>query len=220
VGNRARGERLSELATFEQRKLAAAALLLSPFVPLIFMGEEYGEANPFLYFVSHLSPELVEAVRNGRREEFSSFVWEGEIPDPADEATFRRSRLDRAARERPGHRELYALHRALLRLRREVPVLRPGASEAAVAHDAAAGWIVVGHAHPEAPHVAVFNFAAEPRDAALGVVLAGRWRRVLSTDDPEFGGAGRAPAIVDVTEPARAVVPMPPHAAALYRLEP
>ena len=219
VGNRARGERLPELTSFEQRKLAAATLLLSPFVPLLFMGEEYGEANPFLYFVSHLSPELVEAVRKGRREEFAAFVWEGEVPDPADEATFARCRLDRAAQHRPGHHELYALHRALLWLRRETAVLRPGGTEPAVAHDAAAGWVVLGWAHPEAPHVAVLNFAAEPRDVPLGVTLAGTWRLVLSTDDAAFGGEGRAPATLDVTEPARAVVPAPPHSAALYRLE-
>jgi maltooligosyltrehalose trehalohydrolase len=219
VGNRARGERLTDLTTFAQRKLAAATLLLSPFVPLLFMGEEYGEANPFLYFVSHLSPELVEAVRTGRREEFASFGWEGEVPDPADEATFARCRLDRTRRDQPQHRELYALHRELLRLRRALPVLRPGAVEPAVAHDAGAGWLVLGWPHPETPYLAVLNFADAPREVPLGAVVAGRWVLALSTDDAAFGGEGGAPAVVDVLTPAQATVTVPAHAASLYRLE-
>ena len=71
VGNRARGERLASLVPPGALRLAAALLLLSPYVPLLFMGEEHGEANPFLYFVSHGDPALVEAVREGRRREFA-----------------------------------------------------------------------------------------------------------------------------------------------------
>jgi hypothetical protein len=67
------------------------------------MGEEYGEPHPFLYFVSHQSPALVQAVREGRRAEFRSFAWQGEIPDPAAEETFRRSKLDRTAAHAPEH---------------------------------------------------------------------------------------------------------------------
>jgi maltooligosyltrehalose trehalohydrolase len=219
VGNRARGERLHELTSFPQRKLAAATLLLSPFVPLLFMGDEYGEANPFLYFVSHQSPELVEAVRKGRREEFASFVWEGDIPDPAVEETFARCRLDLARRDQPEHRELHALYRDLLRLRRELPVLRAGATEPAVAHDAEAEWLVIGWPHPETPLLAVLNFAAERREVPLGAVVAGTWRRVLSTDEPAYGGDDAAPAVVDVATPAQAVVVAPAHSATLYRLD-
>lgn len=88
VGNRARGERLSTLVSFDGLKLAAGMVLLSPFVPLLFMGEEYGETAPFLYFTSHSDPTLVEAVRKGRLEEFAAFGCEDEVPDPQDEATF------------------------------------------------------------------------------------------------------------------------------------
>ena len=95
VGNRMLGDRLSATLSFEQQKLAAGAVLLSPFIPLLFMGEEYGETAPFQYFVSHSDPALIEAVRQGRREEFAAFAWQGEVPDPQDEATFRRSRLNR-----------------------------------------------------------------------------------------------------------------------------
>src|SRR5690606_3279569 len=81
VGNRMLGERLSQLVSFEMLKLAAGVLLSSRFVPMLFMGEEYGEEQPFLYFVDHGEPELVKAVREGRKNEFKSFQWEGEVPD-------------------------------------------------------------------------------------------------------------------------------------------
>ena len=67
-------------------------MLLSPFVPLLFMGDEYGETAPFQYFVSHSDPSLIEAVRKGRREEFAAFKWKGEPPDPQDEGTFSNGR--------------------------------------------------------------------------------------------------------------------------------
>src|SRR5207249_9699778 len=73
VGNRAQGERLSRLVDLETAKLIAGVILLAPYVPLLFMGEEYGELAPFHYFVSHTDPELVEKVRRGRREEFAAF---------------------------------------------------------------------------------------------------------------------------------------------------
>ena len=94
VGNRMLGERSSAYLTFEEQKLAAGAVLLSPFLPLLFMGEEYGEVAPFLYFIEHSDAGLIEAVRNGRKEEFASFAWQGEPPDPQSPATFDRCKLD------------------------------------------------------------------------------------------------------------------------------
>jgi maltooligosyltrehalose trehalohydrolase len=82
VGNRMLGERLSHLVSFEAQKLAAGALLLSPYIPLLFMGEEYGEDAPFIYFVSHSDPDLIRAVRQGRKQEFAAFHAQGEPPIP------------------------------------------------------------------------------------------------------------------------------------------
>lgn len=93
TGNRMLGERLSTLVSFEAQKLAAAVMLLSPHVPMLFMGEEYGEKNPFLFFTSHSDQDLIEAVRKGRKEEFASFAWSGEVPDPQAESTFNQSML-------------------------------------------------------------------------------------------------------------------------------
>jgi maltooligosyltrehalose trehalohydrolase len=123
VGNRMLGERLSTLVSFEAAKLAAGAVLLSPYIPLLFMGEEYGEDAPFLYFVSHSDPDLIEAVRKGRKEEFRSFQWKGETPDPQSPETFYQSKLRWEQRGKGNHKVLLDFYRYLIALRREMPAL-------------------------------------------------------------------------------------------------
>jgi len=124
IGNRMHGDRLNRLVSLEAYKLAVGAVLLSPFVPLVFMGDEYGETAPFQYFVSHSNHQLVEAVRQGRKHEFAPFKWEGEPPDPQDELTFCRSKLNHSLRGEPRHQALLAFHKELLRLRKSMPALR------------------------------------------------------------------------------------------------
>ena len=119
VGNRMLGERLAATVSIDKVRLAAAAVILSPFIPMLFMGEEYGETAPFLYFTSHGDDDLIEAVRLGRHKEFASFRWAGEPPDPHDEQTFLQSKLRRE--EIDGIRALY---KELLRLRASIPALR------------------------------------------------------------------------------------------------
>lgn len=120
IGNRLRGDRLTALLSFEALKLVAGAVILSPFIPLLFMGEEYGETAAFPYFISHLDPALVEAVRQGRREEFAAFAWQGEPLDPQSEETFLLSKLDHGLRQVGDHRVLWEFYRELLRVRRTV----------------------------------------------------------------------------------------------------
>jgi maltooligosyltrehalose trehalohydrolase len=87
VGNRVKGERLSMLVNFDKQKIAAAAIILSPYIPMLFMGEEYAEESPFLYFVSHSDRDLIKAIQEGRKEEFKNYKWSTEPPDPQDEKT-------------------------------------------------------------------------------------------------------------------------------------
>jgi len=94
IGNRMLGDRLSTQVSFEAQKLAAAVTLLSPHIPLLFMGEEYGEKKPFQFFTSHSDEQLIAAVTKGRKEEFASFAWEGEVPDPQSIETFNNSSLN------------------------------------------------------------------------------------------------------------------------------
>ena len=124
VGNRMQGERLTRLVDFEALKLAAGCMLCSPFLPMLFMGEEYAETAPFLYFVHHLDPDLVQAVRQGRAEEFKDFAWSGSPPDPQDETTFLQSKLNWELRRTGHHARMLALYRELLALRRSHPALR------------------------------------------------------------------------------------------------
>jgi maltooligosyltrehalose trehalohydrolase len=115
VGNRAVGDRMPA----EARPLAAFCTLLAPFVPLLFMGEEYGERAPFQFFSDHIDPEIAQATREGRRNEFASFssFSKEEIPDPQDVATFERSKLSRERSESTAR--LYA---DLLAARTELPL--------------------------------------------------------------------------------------------------
>ena len=119
VGNRMTGERIASMVSIEKVRQAAAAIILSPFIPMLFMGEEYGETAPFQYFTSHSDADLIEAVRKGRREEFDDFIWEGEPPDPHDEETFRRSKLSWN-----NDSSLRRLYKQLIAFRRDIPSLR------------------------------------------------------------------------------------------------
>jgi maltooligosyltrehalose trehalohydrolase len=108
-------------------RIGAALLFVSPFLPLLFQGEEWGASSPFLYFADHREPALAEAIRRGRHDEFEAFGWKpDDVPDPLAPSTFRASVLDWAERERAPHRELLAWYTALAQLRREAPELRDG----------------------------------------------------------------------------------------------
>jgi maltooligosyltrehalose trehalohydrolase len=143
VGNRARGDRTGRLLTHGQLKIGAALVLLSPFVPMLFQGEEWGASTPFLYFTDHEEPELGEAVRRGRQEEFAAFDWDPEsIPDPQSGETFVRSRLDWGERVQGAHSDLLAWHRSLADLRRSHPELSDDRLETVrVSFDEPAGWL-------------------------------------------------------------------------------
>jgi maltooligosyltrehalose trehalohydrolase len=190
TGNRARGERLAALVSPAALRLAATILLLSPYVPLLFMGEEHGETNPFLYFVSHGDAALVEAVREGRRREFATFAWAGDVPDPQAEDTFEMSRPDWERSGSPAGARLRALYRDLLRLRRSEAALRPGAAEVRVRDDEAARWVAVRYEREGQVLEGIFNFSSDARVLPLDEAL--RWVVVLSSDAPGYGGSGEA----------------------------
>ncbi|MGJ3247632.1 MAG: malto-oligosyltrehalose trehalohydrolase [Elainellaceae cyanobacterium] len=123
VGNRMLGERLSTLVSFESLKLAAGALMFAPAVPLMFMGEEYGEEAPFQYFISHTDPDLVEAVRQGRKDEFKAFHAQGEPPDAQSIEMFQRCVLNWDQRKQGNHAILRQFYQRLIELRRKLTPL-------------------------------------------------------------------------------------------------
>jgi maltooligosyltrehalose trehalohydrolase len=145
VGNRARGDRSSGLLSLGRLKIGAALVLTSPFIPMLFQGEEWGASSPFQYFTDHDDPALGEAVTCGRKEEFAAFGWDpADIPDPQSIETFNRSKLDWTELDAPGHREILEWHRALIRLRRSCPALTDGRMDGVhVRYDDDAGWLAL-----------------------------------------------------------------------------
>jgi maltooligosyltrehalose trehalohydrolase len=127
IGNRARGERASQLLSLPRLQVAAALVLTAPFVPMLFQGEEWGASAPFPYFADHEDPDLADAVRKGRLQEFASFGWAPEdVLDPESPTTFASAVLDWDERERPPHAQVLAWYRALIALRSREPGLRDG----------------------------------------------------------------------------------------------
>lgn len=127
VGNRAIGDRISDIAGFDRARIAAALVLLGPFVPLVFEGEEWAASSPFQYFADHEDPELARQVSEGRRREFAAFGWDPAIiPDPEKPETFLRSKLRWDELSQPAHAEMLAWYRELIQLRRATPCLYNG----------------------------------------------------------------------------------------------
>jgi maltooligosyltrehalose trehalohydrolase len=126
VGNRAIGDRLAHQAGVERAMVAAALVAFSPFTPLLFQGEEWAASSPFCFFAEFTDPQLVEAVRNGRKDEFAAFVGAEQVPDPTAVDTFLASRLDWDELTRPAHARVRTWHRDLLALRRQWSELTDG----------------------------------------------------------------------------------------------
>jgi maltooligosyltrehalose trehalohydrolase len=190
VGNRMQGDRLTGMVSFEKQKLAAGLVLLSPFIPLIFMGEEYGETAPFLYFVSHTDPELVEAVRKGRRREFAAFDWQADPPDPQDEQTFLRSKLNRSLRREGHHLAMVDFHREVLGLRTRIPALANlSKKNMSVLCDPQQNLLLVRRRFGDEEVGLLFNFNDEAGTVRIHLP-AGRWRKRIDSAEPRWMGPG------------------------------
>ncbi len=200
VGNRAAGERLAALTDLAGLKLAASAVCLAPYLPLLFMGEEYGESRPFQYFVSHSDPDLVEAVRKGRRAEFAAFHQAEAVPDPQAESTFEHSTLQHDPPDGERHHALRALYRELLRLRRERPALAELSREhLEVTADEADDLLLVRRWHAADEAGLLLHFGSE-RATLTCPLPAGRWRKQLDTAEACWLGEGSAvPGLVEST---------------------
>jgi maltooligosyltrehalose trehalohydrolase len=212
------GDRLSATLSSGDLRLAAAAVLLSPFVPLLFMGEEYGETAPFQYFVSHGDPALIEAVRRGRSTEFASFAWQGDVPDPQCETTFLRSKLDRRLQAKPDHRQLMDFYRKCLRLRSTLPALARVEKETL----AVQGWepesVLMAHGWTEGEDIVILlHFGLSAAELRLPLP-AGRWRCELDSRHARWGGPDQESLRELVVEGA-GTCRLPPRSAALWRWE-
>jgi maltooligosyltrehalose trehalohydrolase len=173
------GERLSDLIDFEGVKLAAGALMLAPYIPLLFMGQEYGEKSPFLYFVSHSDPELVAAVREGRKKEFTDFHLEGDYIDPQSVEAFNLSKINWEQRKEDKHQVLWQLYQKLIVLRRTIPALKKLDKQNLTATAIESDRVILLHRWQEQSQIfSILNFNKE--DVNLNITFpSGNWKKNL-----------------------------------------
>jgi len=162
--------------------------LLSPYLPLLFMGEEYGDPAPFLYFTSHNDPGLAEAVRKGRKEEFAAFAWKGDLPDPQSESTFLRAKLDHRLPDQQPHSALWEFYKELIRLRKTLRPLRNLNKDACRVSVFETGLSMRRWSQSE-EILALFNFGNDATLCADGFP-SGEWQKLFDSADLQWLGPG------------------------------
>lgn len=206
VGNRMLGERTSTLLSFEMQKLMAAAVIVSPYLPMLFMGEEYSEPHPFLYFVSHTDPELAEAVRKGRKAEFAAFHSEGEAPDPVDEKTFEQSKLQWHLIEQEPHKKMLEYYKTLISLRKQEPALRNLNRNQLNVEENENKQTLLLHRWHEGEHIlCIMNFSKQQQEARLPT-YQNDWQQLLNSADAKWNGPATSRA-ADTVGPSVTVYP-------------
>ncbi|MGF1570677.1 MAG: malto-oligosyltrehalose trehalohydrolase [Nodosilinea sp.] len=225
IGNRMMGDRLSTRISFEALKLSAGATLLSPYIPLLFMGEEYGDPAPFLYFVDHGDGDLLEAVRLGRREEFSDFHSDVEPPDPGSLATFKDCILNwlpagPPAPDRVQQRILRQFYRRLIKVRNQCQIMAASFPEDfMVEHTEHTLWYRRTMAAGDL--LCLMNFGPQPAD--IGISLDPKtWYQHINSAAAEWAVEGTStdslPLKLEVQSPA--ILRLEAHSIALYQAEP
>lgn len=210
TGNRMLGERTSHIHTFEMQKLLAGAVLTAPYIPMLFMGEEWSETNPFLYFVSHTDPELAEAVRKGRKAEFADFHAEGEAPDPMSTDTFENSKLQWHLLDKSEHQTMFHFYKSLIGLRKEHPVLKMlDRSNLRVAFHEEQNTLTLHRWQQDKHIVCLLNFSGSSRTVNLPD-MEKSWTKLLFSGDKQWNGqtevADSFPAKSEVVVPAQSIL--------------
>lgn len=193
IGNRMLGERLGSLISLEAQKLSAGLVLLSPYLPLLFMGEEYGERAPFQYFVSPGDPELAQAVAESRKQEFADFAKKGiQPPDPHSEETFLACKLDHRCKEKGEHQLIHDLYRLLIQMRTAIPALRTLDKERMEVSSFSAERTLMVRRWAGAHEVLIlFHCSGDAAVATIGIP-EGRWEKLIDTAEPQWHGPGSA----------------------------
>jgi maltooligosyltrehalose trehalohydrolase len=200
VGNRMLGERTSRLVSFEMQKLLAGAVLVSPYLPMLFMGEEYSEANPFLYFVSHTDPDLAEAVRKGRKAEFAAFHAQGEAPDPVSEKTFEESKLQWSLLGQERHAVMLRFYKSLIALRKQEPALRHlDRNQLNVQAFEGRQVLLLNRWHEGESIYCLMNFSKQQQE--LSLPDHGKLQKIFDAADTVWNGPGAAPDLISGGSP-------------------
>lgn len=215
TGNRMKGERITALAGFEAHKLAAGTLLTAPYIPLLFMGEEYADDAPFLYFISHGDPDLVESVRNGRKREFASFGWDDEPPDPYSINTFKLSRPDRNLKCRIDHQAMFSYYKELIKIRKEIPSLKKLLKNNVKSTFCENGHVFsVTRVYDDSKVCALMNYSA--MEAVCTAVIEGEiYEKIIDSADVKWQGPGSsAPPVIS----SRTRIVLRPFNFVIYRM--
>lgn len=213
VGNRMLGERTSTLVSFEMQKLMAATVLVSPYLPMLFMGEEYGEPHPFLYFVSHTDPELAEAVRKGRKAEFAAFHSQGEAPDPVDEKTFEESKLQWDLLNQQPQQTMLEYYKTLISLRKQEAALRNLNRHHLNVEENEENQTLLLHRWHEGDHIlCLMNFSKEQQQATLPT-YQNDWQKLLDSADSKWMG----PTATDTTASGDSTVTIQPESILIFK---
>ena len=193
VGNRLLGERMAKLVSFEKQKLAAGIMITSAFVPMLFMGEEFAEENPFQYFISHGDKDLVKAVQEGRKREFEYFFHKNEgktaFPDPQSRDTFNHSKLDWNFRKNERQNLIFEYYKELLRLRNAGKFQLFGTSDVHTETDSQKLLLKISAAGEEEDLVAFYNFGAEEASEELPKQL--QPKLIIASSEKKWGGEMR-----------------------------
>ena len=188
VGNRMLGDRLSSMVDFETLKLAAGAMFFSPFIPMLFMGEEYAEDNPFLYFISHGDKHLVEQVRKGRKREFRDFIKDANHPDPFAESTFDQSKLKWDFDQHDHKSKMLAFYQKCLRLRKTEKLMQPGNRDHFLAWESDKETIILTRKEDKDLLVVVMNFSDKKFQKDISELENSRPELLLYSAHKDWGG--------------------------------
>ena len=217
VGNRLSGDRLSQTQDLERLKLAAGAVILSPYIPLIFMGEEYGEKAPFHYFVSFGDPFLTDAVRRGREKEFGAFKWAGVMPDPQAADTFLSSKIDMKLRDGTEHKTLIDFYRELIGLRKGMPAFCNALKENMEVQEIGDRVLVVRRWFGEDDVFCLYNFDGKQRAVVL-TLPAGSWEKILDSASKKWRGNGDAADALIISDGACKTIFLHSHNLVVYKM--
>ncbi len=187
IGNRFLGERLSTLVSFEALKLIAATVLLSPYVPLLFMGEEWGETAPFLYFTSHSNPGLIENVIEGRKKEFAHFLSKGEFHDPQSAETFQQSSLSWSKRE-DNQTVMLQFYKHLIHIRKTCKALQGKARSDMKVYSSEDDILMIERNNGDDSVLIVLNFNNEKANGCIPV--AATLQKIFDSSASQWNGYG------------------------------
>jgi maltooligosyltrehalose trehalohydrolase len=198
------------------QKLMAGAVLVSPFLPMLFMGEEWSEPNPFLYFVSHTDPGLAEAVRKGRKEEFAAFHLEGEAPDPMSQESFLKSKLQWEILNSEPHNTMLAYYKTLISLRKNNATLHTlNRKNLHVEADTEKNLISLRRWTGNENVLCLMNFSKAQQFIMVPSDVK-QWELIFDSASPQWKGPKASPKKISGGEPGSPMLSLQPESVLVY----